>query len=150
MPPSCCGRARSMASWSAAPASMPTRGSPSANPPDAVGADLVSARFPAILGRHEVGPYRIPQNRLSFRTMFIIFLILAGFAAAILILAILLQSGQGGGLTTQFGGGSSSDAFVGGRQAATILHKASWWAGGVFLALCFLLGLMGGGAAPRS
>ena len=83
--------------------------------------------------------------------MFTLFLILAILAALILYPAILFQAGQGGGLTTQFGGGSSTDAFVGGRQAATILHKASWWAGGSFLAICFLLQLMGSRAsAPRS
>ena len=77
--------------------------------------------------------------------------ILAILAAVILFPAILFQSGQGGGLATQFGGGSSTDAFVGGRQAATILHKASWWAGGVFLALCFVLQLVSSrGSAPQS
>jgi len=80
-----------------------------------------------------------------------LFLILAILAAMILFPAVLLQAGQGGGLSTQFGGGSSTDAFVGGRQAATILHKASWWAGGGFLAICFILQLLGSrGGAPRS
>ena len=83
--------------------------------------------------------------------MFTLFLILAILAALILFPAVLLQAGQGGGLSTQFGGGSSTDAFVGGRQAATILHKASWWAGGGFLAICFILQLIGSrGSAPRS
>jgi preprotein translocase subunit SecG len=77
--------------------------------------------------------------------------ILAIIAALILFPAILFQAGQGGGLATQFGGGSSTDAFVGGRQAATILHKASWWAGGTFLAICFVLQLVSSrGAAPQS
>jgi len=83
--------------------------------------------------------------------MFTLFLILAVIAALILFPAILLQAGQGGGLATQFGGGSSTDAFVGGRQAATILHKAAWWAGGTFLALCFMLQIIGSrGTAPQS
>ena len=83
--------------------------------------------------------------------MFTFFLILAIIAALILFPAILFQAGQGGGLATQFGGGSSTDAFVGGRQAGTILHQASWWAGGGFLAICFILQLIGGrGTAPRS
>src|SRR5260221_13869687 len=77
--------------------------------------------------------------------------ILAILAALILFPAILFQAGQGGGLATQFGGGSSTDAFVGGRQAATILHKASWWAGGTFLAICFVLQLASGrSSAPPS
>jgi preprotein translocase subunit SecG len=83
--------------------------------------------------------------------MFYVFLVLAIIAALILFPAILLQAGQGGGLTSQFGGQSSTDAFVGGRQAATILHKASWYAGGAFLFLCFILSLMSSRTAqPRS
>lgn len=83
--------------------------------------------------------------------MFTLFLILAILVSLVLFPAILLQSGQGGGLATQFGGASSTDAFVGGRQAATILHKAAWWAGGLFLFFCFVLQLAGSrNAAPRS
>lgn len=83
--------------------------------------------------------------------MFTFLLILAVIAALVLFPAILLQAGQGGGLATQFGGGASTDAFVGGRQAATLLHKASWWAGGSFLFLCFLLSIVGSrSSAPRS
>src|SRR5437899_9229671 len=77
--------------------------------------------------------------------------VLAILAAVILFPAILFQAGQGGGLANQFGGGSSTDAFVGGRQAATILHKASWWAGGSFLTICFVLQLASGrSGAPQS
>jgi protein translocase SecG subunit len=83
--------------------------------------------------------------------MFTLFMILAVIVALVLFPAILLQAGQGGGLATQFGGQSSTDAFVGGRQAATILHKGAWWAGGLFLFFCFVLGLMSGGStATRS
>ena len=83
--------------------------------------------------------------------MTVLLTILAILAAVILFPAILFQAGQGGGLATQFGGGSSTDAFVGGRQAATILHKASWWAGGIFLAICFVLQLVSSrGSAPQS
>lgn len=71
--------------------------------------------------------------------------------ALVLFPAILLQAGQGGGLTAQFGGTSSTDSFVGGRQAATLLHKAAWWSGGIFLFLCFVLSLSASRAgAPRS
>jgi len=83
--------------------------------------------------------------------MFTVFLILAMVAALILFPAILLQAGQGGGLATQFGGASSTEAFVGGRQAATLLHKASWGAGLTFLGLCFLMSLITShGNRPRS
>ena len=72
--------------------------------------------------------------------------------AVVLVAAILLQSGKGGGLAANFGGASSSpDAFVGIRQAGTILTKATWWCGGIFLALAFILQIMSTRTAtPRS
>jgi preprotein translocase subunit SecG len=56
----------------------------------------------------------------------------------ILATVVLLQAGQGGGLAG-LGGGASTDTFLGGRQATTVLTKASWWCGGVFLALALIL-----------
>jgi preprotein translocase subunit SecG len=77
-------------------------------------------------------------------------LVLLVLDALVLMPAILLQSGKGGGLAAM-GGGASTDTFLGGRQAATLLHTISWWAGGIFLALSLLLaGLSSRGAAPRS
>ena len=70
----------------------------------------------------------------------------------VLILAILLQAGKGSGLAASFGGASSSpDAFIGIRQAGNLLTKASWWGGGVFLGLSFILQIMSTHtSAPRS
>jgi preprotein translocase subunit SecG len=70
----------------------------------------------------------------------------------VVMLAVLLQSGKGGGLAASFGGASSSpDALIGIRQAGNLLTKASWWGGGIFLGLCFILQLMSTHAsAPRS
>jgi len=70
----------------------------------------------------------------------------------VLMLAVLLQSGKGSGLAASFGGASSSpDALIGIRQAGNLLTKASWWGGGIFLGLCFILQLMSThGSAPRS
>ena len=70
----------------------------------------------------------------------------------ILIAAVLLQAGKGGGLAASFGGvTSSADAILGTRQAGNILTKISWWCGGLFLALAFLLSLTSTqAAAPRS
>jgi preprotein translocase subunit SecG len=70
----------------------------------------------------------------------------------VLMLAILLQSGKGSGLAASFGGASSSpDALIGIRQAGNLLTKVSWWGGGVFLFLCFVLQLMSTHtSAPRS
>ena len=70
----------------------------------------------------------------------------------VLMLAILLQSGKGTGLAASFGGASSSpDALIGIRQAGNLLTQVSWWSGGFFLGLCFVLQLMSTHtAAPRS
>jgi preprotein translocase subunit SecG len=70
----------------------------------------------------------------------------------VLMLAILLQSGKGSGLAASFGGASSSpDALIGIRQAGNLLTRISWWGGGIFLGLCFILQLMSTHAtAPRS
>ena len=57
--------------------------------------------------------------------------------------AILLQSGKGSGMAASFGGASSSaDAVLGVRQAGNFLTAASWWAGGIFLFLSFVLAMM--------
>jgi preprotein translocase subunit SecG len=70
----------------------------------------------------------------------------------VVMAAILLQSGKGSGLAASFGGASSSpDALIGIRQAGNILTKISWWGGGIFLGLCFILQIMSTHtSAPRS
>lgn len=67
-----------------------------------------------------------------------------GFLVTLLILdglllatVVLLQAGQGGGLASLGGGGTTQ--VLGGRQATTILTKATWVSGGVFLFLALLL-----------
>ena len=67
-------------------------------------------------------------------TLLVILLVLD---ALVMSAVVLLQAGQGGGLASLGGGGS--DAYLGGRQAVTILTKASWWSGGIFLALSLVL-----------
>jgi preprotein translocase subunit SecG len=63
--------------------------------------------------------------------------------AVLLVVAILLQAGKGGGLAASFGGVSSSaDAILGTRAAGNLLTKASWWCGGLFLALAYVLSMM--------
>ncbi|MGI8510420.1 MAG: preprotein translocase subunit SecG [Gemmatimonadaceae bacterium] len=75
--------------------------------------------------------------------MYTFLLILLVITSIVLIAAILLQSGKGQGLSASFGGASSSpDAFIGTRQAGNLLTQISWWGGGVFLALAFILQLM--------
>jgi preprotein translocase subunit SecG len=70
----------------------------------------------------------------------------------VLMLAVLLQAGKGTGLAANFGGASSSpDAFIGIRQAGNLLTRVSWWSGGIFLGLCFILQLMSTHtSAPKS
>lgn len=74
-----------------------------------------------------------------FYTILLILLILDSL---LLILAILMQSGQGGGIAASFGGVSSSASnFLGARQTGNLLTKMSWWCGGLFLGLAYLLSL---------
>jgi preprotein translocase subunit SecG len=75
--------------------------------------------------------------------MYTFLLVLLILVSIVLIVAVLLQSGTGQGLSASFGGASSSpDSFIGMRQAGNLLTKISWWGGGVFLALAFILQLM--------
>ena len=74
--------------------------------------------------------------------LLLILLIIDGI---ILAIAVLLQAGQGGGLASM--GGGSTDLVLGGRQAVTILHKASWVTGGLFMFLAVLLSIV---ASQRS
>jgi preprotein translocase subunit SecG len=67
----------------------------------------------------------------------LILLIIDGLVLAV---SVLLQAGQGGGLASM--GGGSTDLVLGGRQAVTILHKASWVTGGLFMFLAVLLSLV--------
>jgi preprotein translocase subunit SecG len=79
--------------------------------------------------------------------MYTFLLVLLVLDAAVLIAVILLQSGKGGGLAASFGGASSAaEAVIGSRQAGNILTKTSWWAGGIFLGLSFVLQIAGGRA----
>jgi len=61
---------------------------------------------------------------------------------------VLLQSGKGGGLASM-GGGSGTDTLIGGRQAATLLTKATWASGGAFLTLALILSVMSSRATQR-
>ena len=72
--------------------------------------------------------------------MFTFLLVLLFIDSIVLIAAILLQAGKGNGLAASFGGVSSSaDSLLGSRQAGNLLTRASWWGGGIFLFLAFVL-----------
>jgi preprotein translocase subunit SecG len=81
--------------------------------------------------------------------MFAFLLSLLIVDALLLSVVVLLQAGQGGGLASL--GGGTTDTVLGGRQAVTILHKLSWWCGGIFLVLSLLLSFVprGGNSASE-
>src|SRR5690606_23102018 len=85
--------------------------------------------------------------------MYTFLLIILIIHAIVLAAAVLMQAGKGGGLAASFGGASSStELFLGSRQAGNILTKASWWGGGLFIFLAFVLQLMSTSSTggPRS
>ncbi|MGD8319362.1 MAG: preprotein translocase subunit SecG [Gemmatimonadota bacterium] len=72
-----------------------------------------------------------------------------GFLLVVLILdgillgiVILLQSGKGGGLAAVGGGAAMTEGILGGRQATTVLTRATWIAGTIFMVLAFVLSIM--------
>jgi preprotein translocase subunit SecG len=70
-------------------------------------------------------------------------LILLIIDSVLLGLAILMQAGKGGGMAAAFGGASSSaEAFIGMRQAGNLLTRVTWWCGGIFIFLAFVLQVM--------
>src|SRR6185436_9224573 len=79
--------------------------------------------------------------------MFAFLLTLLILDALLLSVVVLLQAGQGGGLASL--GGATTDTVLGGRQAVTLLTKATWWCGGIFLGLALTLSLVprGGGTS---
>ena len=83
--------------------------------------------------------------------MYTFLIILLILDSILLGVAILMQAGKGGGLAASFGGAGSGADFLGIRQAGNLLTKASWWGGGIFIALSFLLAMMSTRSqAPRS
>jgi preprotein translocase subunit SecG len=81
-----------------------------------------------------------------------------GFLLAVLILdaiflsvVILLQAGKGGGLAAMGGGAAATDGILGGRQATTVLTRATWTSGTLFMVLSLVLSIMSSrSAAPSS
>jgi len=68
-----------------------------------------------------------------------------------LSVVILLQSGKGGGLAAMGGGSSATEGILGGRQAMTMLTRATWTAGSFFMGLALVLSIMSSRSrAPES
>ena len=72
-----------------------------------------------------------------FGFLLVVLLLVGGFMGVV----ILLQAGKGGGLASM-GGGAGTDTLIGGRQAATLLTKATWVSGGLFLTLALVLSIL--------
>lgn len=72
--------------------------------------------------------------------MFAFLLVLLILDAILLSIVVLLQAGQGGGLAS-LGGGTTAQV-LGGRGATTLLTKATWWTGGIFMGLSLLLSVV--------
>lgn len=72
-----------------------------------------------------------------------------GFLLTVLVLdgiflgiVILLQSGKGGGLAAVGGGSAMTEGILGGRQATTVLTRATWTSGTIFMVLALVLSIM--------
>ncbi|MFC1575980.1 preprotein translocase subunit SecG [Gemmatimonadota bacterium] len=72
-----------------------------------------------------------------------------GFLLALLVIdgfflgvVILLQSGKGGGLAAMGGGAAATEGILGGRQATTVLTRATWISGGIFMGLALVLSIL--------
>ena len=80
------------------------------------------------------------------------------FLLAVLVLdgiflsvVIVLQSGKGGGLAAVGGGAAMTEGILGGRQAKTMLTRATWISGTIFLFLALVLSIMSSRATqPQS
>ena len=59
-----------------------------------------------------------------------------------LSVVVLLQSGKGGGLAAMGGGAAATDGILGGRQATTMLTRATWITGSLFMLLALVLSIM--------
>ena len=80
-----------------------------------------------------------------------------GFLLAVLVLdgifmtvIILLQSGKGGGLAAVGGGAAMTEGILGGRQATTVLTRATWTSGTLFMVLALVLSIMSSRARQPS
>ncbi len=76
---------------------------------------------------------------ISWYGVLLLLLILDGILLGVVV---LLQSGKGGGLAAMGGGAAATDGILGGRQATTMLTRATWTTGSVFMLLSLVLSIM--------
>jgi preprotein translocase subunit SecG len=83
--------------------------------------------------------------------MYTFLVILMVVDALFLAVVVLLQSGKGGGLAAMGGGAAPTEGILAGRQATTLLTRATWIAGGLFMTIALTLSIMSSRAqAPTS
>lgn len=82
--------------------------------------------------------------------MYYLLLTLLVLDAILLATVVLLQAGKGGGLAAMGAAGAGSDSLFGTRHATTLLTKATWWTGSIFLVLAFVLSLLSGSTSQPS
>ena len=80
-------------------------------------------------------------------TFLVALLVLVGFVLGVVV---LLQSGKGGGLAAMGGGAGATDGILAGRQATSVLTRASWILGFSFMALALVLSIMSSRAQQPS
>jgi len=66
-------------------------------------------------------------------------LVVDGFVLGVVV---LLQAGKGGGLAAMGGGTGATDGILAGRQATSVLTRASWILGFTFMSLALILSIM--------
>ena len=80
-----------------------------------------------------------PEPPCNMYTFLLAVLVLDGL---LLSVVILLQSGKGGGLAAMGGGAAPTEGILAGRQATTVLTRATWTGGTVFMVLALVLSIM--------
>jgi preprotein translocase subunit SecG len=72
-------------------------------------------------------------------TFLVALLVVDGFVLGVVV---LLQAGKGGGLAAMGGGTGATDGILAGRQATSVLTRASWILGFSFMLLALVLSIM--------
>lgn len=74
--------------------------------------------------------------------MYALLLTLLVLDGLFLSVVILLQAGKGGGLAAMGGGAAATEGILGGRQATTVLTRATWISGTAFMVLAMILAIL--------
>jgi preprotein translocase subunit SecG len=80
-----------------------------------------------------------PRIQRKMYGFLVTFLVLDAFFLGVVI---LLQAGKGGGLAAMGGGAAATEGILAGRQATTVLTRATWISGSAFMVLALVLSVM--------